>query len=223
MKINKRIGILSLAATLAVASGCDNYFDINTDPNNPSEVTLGQLLTQSELTIVNSLGIGSNGMSTPTSILVHQTVQRGSVDQYVVTGDDFQIQTAWQNLYSGSLEDLRVIIEQGTEENSPHYVGVAQILTAYTYSMIVDMWGDVPFSAALNPQEALYPQYDDDALVYPALLQLLDQGIANLALESSDSPADDDLIYGGAMDSWRRLAKSLKLKLYNQTRLVADK
>jgi hypothetical protein len=222
MKINKRIGILSLAATLAVASGCDSYFDINVDPNNPSNVTLGQLLTQSELTLVNSLGIGSNGMSTPTSILVHQTVQRGSVDQYVVTGDDFQIQTAWQNLYSGSLEDLRVIIEQGTEENSPHYVGVAQILTAYTYSMIVDMWGDVPFSAALNPQEALYPQYDDDALVYPALLQLLDQGIANLALESSDSPAADDLIYGGAMDSWRRLAKSLKLKLYNQTRLVTD-
>lgn len=222
MKINKRIGILLSAVTLTVATGCDNYFDINTDPNNPSEVTLGQLLTQSQLTMVNSLGIGNNGMSTPTSILVHQTVQRGSVDQYVVTGDDFQIQTAWQNLYSGSLEDFRVIIEQGTEENSPQYVGVAQILTAYSYSMIVDMWGDVPFSAALNPQEALYPAYDDDASIYPTLLELLDNGIANLALESNDSPAADDLIYGGNLASWRRLAKTIKLKLYNQSRLVAD-
>ncbi|MEJ1237804.1 SusD/RagB family nutrient-binding outer membrane lipoprotein [Chryseolinea sp. T2] len=222
MKLNKRIGILSLAATLAVASGCDSYFDINVDPNNPSEVTLGQLLTQSEVTLVNSLGIGNNGMSTPTSILVHQTVQRGSVDQYVVSGDDFQITTSWQNLYSGSLEDLKTIIDQGTEEGSPQYVGVAQILTAYTYSMIVDMWGDVPFSAALNPQEALYPEYDDDAMIYPALLQLLDNGIANLAQASEDSPATDDVIYGGNLVSWRRLAKSLKLKLYNQTRLVAD-
>src|SRR5918993_4868200 len=160
MKFNKRISVLSLAATLAVASGCDSYFDINTDPNNPATVTVGQLLTQAELTMVNSLGIGNNGMSTPTSILVHQTVQRGSVDQYVVVGDDFQITTSWQNLYSGSLEDLQSIIDQATEEGSPHYVGVAQILSAYTYSMIVDMWGDVPFSAALNPQEELYPALD---------------------------------------------------------------
>lgn len=222
MKINKRIGILLSACTLAVASGCDNYFDINVDPNNPSTVTLGQLLTSSELTMVNSLGIGNNGMSTPASILVHQTVQRGSVDQYVVTGDDFQITTAWQNLYSGSLQDYRVIIEQGTEEGSPHYVGIAQILTAYTYSMIVDMWGDVPFSQALNPQEVLYPEYDSDESIYPALLQMLSDGIANLALESNNSPAADDLIYRGNLTSWRRLAKALQLKLLNQTRLVAD-
>jgi hypothetical protein len=222
MKMNKRIGILAVAATLAVASGCDNYFDINKDPNNPSAVTVGQLLTQSQVTLVNSLGIGSNGMSTPTSILVHQTVQRGSVDQYVVTGDDFQITTSWQNLYSGSLEDFKTIIDQGTEEGSPQYVGIAQILTAYTYSMIVDMWGDVPFSQALNPNEALYPAYDDDATIYPSLLQMLDDGIANLALPSKDEPASDDVIYGGDIDAWRHLAKSLKLKLYNQTRLVTD-
>jgi len=222
MHMNKRIGVLLSAIILAVASGCDNYFDINVDPNNPSKVTLGQLLTQSQLTVVNSLGIGSNGMSTPTSILVHQTVQRGSVDQYVVTGDDFQIQTSWQNLYSGSLEDLRAIVNQGTEEGSPQYVGIAQILMAYSYSMIVDMWGDVPFSEALDPAVALYPQYEDDAAIYPSLLQLLDNGIANLALESSASPAADDLIYGGNLDSWRRLAKTIKLKLYNQTRLVTD-
>lgn len=222
MNLNKRIGVLLSAMVLAVTSGCDDYFDINKDPNNPSEVTLGQLLTQAELTMVNSLGIGNNGMSTPTSILVHQTVQRGSVDQYVVTGDDFQIQTSWQNLYSGTLEDLRGIIEQGAEEESPQYVGVAQILMAYTYSMIVDMWGDVPFAEALDPQVALYPQYDDDASIYPSLLTLLDNGIANLALASNDSPAADDLIYNGDIDSWRRLAKTIKLKLYNQTRLVAD-
>ena len=220
--MNKRIGIVLSACILAVASGCDSYFDINVDPNNPSEVKLGQLLTQSQLTLVNSLGIGNNGMSTPTSILVHQTVQRGSVDQYVVTGDDFQITTSWQNLYSGSLEDFRTIINQGTDEGSLQYVGIAQILTAYTYSMIVDMWGDVPFSSALDPQLALYPEYDDDAAIYPALLQMLDNGIANLALDSEDSPAADDLIYGGDLDAWRRLAKTLKLKLYNQTRLVAD-
>jgi len=222
MYMKKRIGVLLSAVILGVASGCDDYFDINRDPNNPSEVTLGQLLTQSELTMVNSLGIGSNGMSTPTSILVHQTVQRGSVDQYFVSGDDFQIQTSWQNLYSGSLEDFQAIIDQGLEEESPQYVGIAQILMAYSYSMIVDMWGDVPFSEALDPQVALYPQYEADEAIYPILLELLNKGIANLTLESGSSPAADDLIYGGDLDKWKHLANTVKLKLLNQTRLVAD-
>ena len=86
-------------------SGCEEFLDINVDPRNPSKVAVAQLLTAGEIAMVNSFGIGSDGLSTPVSILVHQTVQRGSVDSYNVTGEDFQIQTAWQNLYSGALED----------------------------------------------------------------------------------------------------------------------
>jgi len=139
-----------------------------------------------------------------------------------VSGEDFQITTAWQNLYSGSLEDYLAIINQGTTSGDMHYVGVAKILTAYTYSMIVDTWADVPYTEALIGNEIKYPKYDDDATIYPQLLAMIDDGIANLAAESTLSPAADDVIFGGDLDKWRRFAKSLKLKLYNQTRLVDD-
>ncbi|HEY5749198.1 MAG TPA: SusD/RagB family nutrient-binding outer membrane lipoprotein [Chryseolinea sp.] len=220
MKTCTKYIALSLCAWMA--SGCSDFLDINTDPNNPSKVKLSQLLTQSEVTMVNSLGIGSNGLSTSTSILVHQTVQRGSVDSYQVSGEDFQIQTSWQNLYSGALEDYLAIIEQGTESGDAHYVGVAQILTAYAYSAMVDVWGDIPFSEALVGNEVHYPKYDDDATIYPKLLDLIDNGIANLEATSGLSPGGDDVLYNGDLDKWRRFAKSLKLKLYNQTRLVND-
>src|SRR5688500_8753173 len=149
-QLKKQITTWSMAMLIVIASGCDDFFDINVDPNNPAKVAVSQLLTAGEVAMVNSFGIGSPGLSTPTSILVHHTVQRGSVDQYNVSTEDFQIQTAWQNLYSGALQDFKVIIEQGTEENNLQYVGIAQILTAYTYSMMVDMWGDIPFSEALG-------------------------------------------------------------------------
>src|SRR5688572_32387621 len=138
MKLIKKIKIWGLATMLVITSGCEkDFLNINVDPNNPSKVTLDQLLTAAEVAMVNSFGIGNPGLSTPASILVHQTVQRGSVDSYFVSGEDFQIQTAWQNLYSNALIDLKAIIDQGTQTNQLHYVGIAKILTAYTYSMMV--------------------------------------------------------------------------------------
>ena len=211
-----------MAMFVVFASGCEDFFDINVDPNNPAKVAVSQLLTAGEVAMVNSFGIGSPGLSTPASILVHQTVQRGSVDQYNVSTEDFQIQTAWQNLYSGALQDFKVIIDQGTEEKSPQYVGIAQILTAYTYSMMVDMWGDIPFSEALHGADVQYPVYDDDAGIYPQLFAMLDEGVANLETEEGASPGSDDVIYEGDLDKWRKFAKTLKLKMYNQIRLVDD-
>jgi hypothetical protein len=222
MKFHKKIKIWGLVTLIVFASGCEEFLDINVDPNNPAKVTLPQLLTAGEVAMVNSFGIGSNGLSTPASILVHQTVQRGSVDSYNVSGEDFQITTAWQNLYSGALQDFKVIIDQGTEENAPRYVGVARILTAYTYSMMVDMWGDIPFSEALQGADNQAPVYDDDAAIYPQLIEMIDAGIAEIQTADGSAPGGDDVLYGGDLDAWRQFAKTLKLKMYNQMRLVDD-
>jgi hypothetical protein len=222
MKCINRLKIGGLTALILVASGCEkNFLDINVDPNNPAHVTLGQLLTSSEVNMVNSFGIGNAGLSTPASILVHQTVQRGSVDAYNVTGEDFQIQTAWQNLYSGALEDLKGIIDDGTTTGDHPYVGVAKILTAYTYSIMVDLWGDIPFAEALQGAGVQFPHYDDDAAIYPQLLAMIDSGIADLEAEGN-APGAEDVIYGGDLDKWRQFANTLKLKMYNQLRLVDD-
>ncbi|MGC1241211.1 MAG: SusD/RagB family nutrient-binding outer membrane lipoprotein [Chryseosolibacter sp.] len=222
MQFSKLIKISGLATIIAFASGCEDFLDINVDPNLPAKVTVNQLLTAGEVAMVNSFGIGSPGLSTPASILVHQTVQRGSVDSYNVSGEDFQIQTAWQNLYSNALQDFKVIIDQGTEENNLQHVGIAKILTAYSYSMMVDMWGDIPFSEALRNAEIQFPHFDDDATIYPQLFTMIDAGIADLETEEGADPADADLIYEGDAGRWIRFAKTLKLKMYNQIRLVDD-
>jgi hypothetical protein len=58
--------------------------------------------------------------------------------------------------------------------------------------------------------------------VYAGAIKLLDEAIADLAKPSSAVPADDDLIYGGDTDKWRKFAKTFKLRLYNQVRNVQD-
>ncbi len=148
MKIMKqRIykSLLALTVTMGMATGCSDFLDINTDPNNPLDARLDQLLPTIETVIFEGLGNGSGGMSDITSQFVHQTAQRGPSNFYFMAGNEFNIANAWPNLYSGALKDLNTMIDKATERESWHYLGVAQALKAYTYSVMVDMWGKAAY------------------------------------------------------------------------------
>ena len=154
---------------------------------------------------------------------MHHFVQRGNNENdYNPNGDNFNIETPWRTLFTRTLTDLRELINIGTDQESWHYVGVAQIMKAYSYSVMVDVWGDLPFSEALQGESIKDPVFDSDQSIYSSLFSLIDEGIANLAKQSFQSPGLDDLIYGGDRDLWRKFGKTLKLKLYNQVRLVQN-
>src|SRR5690606_36601942 len=126
-------------------------------------------------------------------------------------------------LYLGPLTDIKELVDQGTVDESWHYVGVGQILKAYIYSVLVDMWGRVPYDQANLGTGNLAPSYLDGSVVYDSIFVLLDQGIANVSREASTvSPGDDDVIYQGNLENWVNFANTLKLKLDNQVRLVRD-
>src|SRR5690606_37130737 len=93
---------------------------------------------------------------------------------------------------------------------------------AYVFSVLVDYYGDVPFLDANQGSANPTPAFNDDAEIYDNLFSLIDEGIANLAKESALSPGSDDVIYKGDLAKWRKFAKTLKLKLYNQIREVQN-
>jgi hypothetical protein len=84
----------------------------------------------------------------------------------------------------------------------------------------VDLWGDVPFSQAGLGSANPYPSYDSGEDVYAGIFTMLDEAIANFNQDAP--PVNSDLFYAGDPDQWRKLAKTLKLKLLNQVRLVQD-
>ncbi len=116
--------------------------------------------------------------------------------------------------------DVNVIINKAIERESWHYLGIAQILKAYTYSQMIDMWGKVAYfefgQGTTNP----FAAYDDGDVVYPELFNLLKEAVVNLGKEVEEAPDDDDLIYGGDTEKWIKLANSIRLKLYNNVRLT---
>ncbi|MCB0589146.1 MAG: SusD/RagB family nutrient-binding outer membrane lipoprotein, partial [Phaeodactylibacter sp.] len=120
------------------------------------------------------------------------------------------------------LNDLEQMLTQAEELQAGPYMGIGKIMKAYMYSIMVDMWGDIPFSGAQQGAENLFPAFDSGQEVYNSLFALIDEGISDLSIESSFTPGSDDLIYGGDLDKWERFGKTLKLKMYTQVRLAQD-
>jgi hypothetical protein len=218
--INK--SLLALFIVTISVTGCNDFLDINTDPNNPLDSPLRTVLPTVETVIFEALGNGSGGMSDLTSQFVHQTVQRGPSNFYFFAGNEFNISNAWPNLYAGALMDIKQMTDKATKTESWHYLGVAQVLKAYTYSIIVDLWGKAAYTEFGQGTANPFPKYDEGADIYPELFKLLDEATTNLAKDTKEPlDATNDLVYGGDEDKWIRFANSLKLKLYNQVRLTS--
>lgn len=218
------IALIGLSITLG---GCKKFLDINTDPNNPTDLPLTQILPAAQGGLTFNLSMTVGGINSATSTFTHQIVNT-RVNDYII--DPFSFQNAWgysgagYGMYPGVLFDLETIITKGTAQNAPHFVGVAQVQKAYLFSILVDMFGDVPYTEALKGNSMLTPKYDSGQSIYEDLFKLLDQAKVNLSAGSSSiSPnVTSDLIYGGVLGRWIKLANSIKLKLYNQVRLKQD-
>jgi hypothetical protein len=127
----------------------------------------------------------------------------------------------WNALYTGVLIDLqessRVLnaktatLATGLLPKNQNQLAVVAILEVYTYHVLVDVFGDIPFTEALDIDNSS-PKYDDDAAIYAALFTQLDAAISNLDT-SADSFGSADFIYEGDVSSWKKFANSLKLRM----------
>lgn len=222
----KRIkNILLIALSLTVLS-CSKQLDINTDPNRPTELSSSVLLPRVERNIGESLAMGT-GFSNNLSAYMHQMVHYGTADQYGAGPNDFYWGQGWTFAYRNVITNANSIIEQETEAGNLRYVGIAKILKAYMFSVLVDLFGDIPFTEAnqLVSANIMYPSYDKGEDIYPQLIAMIDEGVADLNNTDAANtlvPGSDDVIYGGNVGRWVKAANSIKLKLYVQQRKVSN-
>jgi hypothetical protein len=125
----------------------------------------------------------------------------------------------WGNAYTSIFLTANTLIPLAEEKSEFVHAGIAKTLKAYTMVTMVDLFGDIPYSQADQGVVIPNPEVDKGADVYDSALVLLDSAIADFGLTSLAQPSND-LFYGGSATKWRTLAKTLKLKIYMQTRLV---
>ncbi len=229
----KTFKIWGAIIVLVLAGACTEGFEeINQDPNNPTEVPTSYLFTHAERglqEILNTSGLLYAQMWAET--------QYTNTSRYETVNLDFSRYyrgTQWEDgrTESGSLHDLQEIIRLNSDEetmaamsvsgSNANQIAVARILKAWAFHQLTDIWGDIPYSEALQGRENFFPAYDRQEDIYADLINELDEAFAQI--NPSEPGVVGDIIYGGDMAKWQLFAQSLKMRIgMRMTKVAPDR
>lgn len=195
---------------MVLLAGCGKFEEINTDPARASETLPEYLL--------------SNAQKSATDAIYHHyyNARQGMALAQYWTGTDktaesrylFSDDGLWSNLYAGPLADLEQILkyyEQNPENVSTHTVAVVEILKAWIFHILTDLYVDIPYSQALDGIEYAQPIFDPGRDVYNSLLEQLKAQIGILGQEST--AIRGDIIAQGDPARWIQFANALRMRI----------
>ncbi|MCB9233314.1 MAG: SusD/RagB family nutrient-binding outer membrane lipoprotein [Bacteroidia bacterium] len=210
--------ILTLILVLLIGAGINsctrNFEDINLNPNAPTEVQPSLLLRQ----VIYSYGEGMSYEGYVAGNLLGQyftEVDFNLFDRHSLTEPQYG-GNPWPILYT-NLRDNELILKSA-QENQVYavYEGPARILKAYMTAALTDIYGDVPYSEALQGQQGnVTPAYDAQEDIYTSaygILDNLDLGIGALLNYSGAQKLEGDILFNGDLAAWITFANSLKIK-----------
>lgn len=215
--------LLILIPLLSLFASCsDDITGLNTDTKRPTYTEANYLFTNAEHAMVDQVTSTSVNFNVFRLFAQQWTeVQYPQESQYDLTGRTIP-DTHWTTYYRDVLRDFKeaksILVDQqagATPEDLAvinNKIAIIDILTAYSYGVLVDTFGDVPYTEALDIVAFPQPKYDDAQTIYKDLIVKLTA--ASHALDTdAGSFGDADLIYHGDAASWARFANSLRLRM----------
>jgi hypothetical protein len=212
--------LLLFIVPLLMAGGCSDYLDVNHSLDALEEIPSAEVLLPTA-----QVNIGSALMNYQFGIQAGMWVQYWTAmythAQFKATCEyaDVQFDNGYHNLYTGALVNLKAIkdMSAGLEAENPAAAGafgfIAEALSIFSWQIATDVWGNIPYSEALQGSDNLSPKFDGQQSIYADLNTridaLLTQDVSGYALPSTQF----DLVYGGDMDAWYSFVTSLKIKL----------
>jgi hypothetical protein len=214
--------LIVVFALMVYSCSEDVMDDINKNVNDPTKMTSEFIIT--DVMVNTAFNVVGTDLAYYASCYIEHNV--GIYNQMynaeIRTGGPTNSTTynnSWSNLYI-NLYNLKVIREKcdvgGSEEGNYYTLGIAQIMTAYNMAVLTDMYGDVPWSEALQPGVIYAPKLDAQQNIYTDVMGFLDSGITNLGKDSKFGYlGDQDMYYGGdaaSIELWKKLAYGLKAR-----------
>lgn len=198
-------------------AGCKKFVDTNEDPNNPTTPVLELILPATQVSMAASMNSINQGTSALLQYFNYSS--GGQIDRYAQSGTSYD--RSWTTFYTQALNDIEILISEGTGKQNWAYVAIAKLQKAYIYSIMVDMWGDIPYNESNKEPSLTDPVFQNGSVIYDKLFTLIDEALADANKGAfSIQPANADIFYSGDKNAWIRMGNSLKLKLFNQIRLV---
>ncbi|ANE52625.1 SusD/RagB family nutrient-binding outer membrane lipoprotein [Flavisolibacter tropicus] len=214
----KKYYIICSLSVLGLASCTKDISSFNEQTKLAAQVPAATLFT-------NGVRNLSDVLASPN---VNRNVSRLIVQQWATTtypdepNYDFTTrnipQTFWTILYRdviANVKESKRLIPNDitiTEDVKKNRLAIADIMEVYTYSILVNTFGDVPYNEAIDAS-VTFPKYDDAKTIYEDLLKRVDADIAALNTSAAGFTAVQDIVYGGNITKWKKFANALKIRL----------
>jgi hypothetical protein len=208
--------IAALFAGILLFNSCTKDFEeINTDPNNAiAELAApDMMLTNAIESMTDRVHEIFLGHEMGSCWVQHMAkVQYTDEDRYMPRLA--VINNTWTSLYAASGMDVYTMYNVAVERNHNNYQGVAIVLQCYISSVLTDLFGPIPYSAAWQggtSPTGLLPAYDSQEFVYRDMVAKLKA--ANTLLDPDGLEIGGDILFNNDISSWKKFANSLRLRL----------
>ncbi|MBR7067060.1 MAG: SusD/RagB family nutrient-binding outer membrane lipoprotein [Bacteroidales bacterium] len=197
-----------------ISSSCKDYLDVNHSMSAIEKLDAQRALPSAQIIIANQLmgwdmGIGS-------AVWVQYWTQAYNSSQYkaLCSYSEFEWGTAYRDLCAGALADLGFIQRETADDKDNQGLWyIAEALSIYTWQVITDVWGDMPYFEAMKGNEGLvHPKFDTQESIYADLMVRIDN-LVKMDISKMVVDPKFDFVFAGDMPQWQRFCNSLKLKL----------
>lgn len=211
--MKKILSIWSFCAALLFATSCEQGFDeLNVNPNSPTTLNPTLMLNNG---ILSSAYPGGDALVFEAGIVQQIISPNGTV----LAGSNFNVDNKprnaanWNNYFQNANRHLVDVIEQTrTNANRSNLYHAARIWRANVMMILTDTYGDIPYSeAGLGYLNGIaFPKYDKQEAIYTDIVKELTEAAAGL--DAAKTREVGEIMYGGDVVKWRRLAFSLILR-----------
>lgn len=210
----KNILRLFILVSFISLTACESFLGDNVNPNDATsatpELVLPNALTRSAAVLrsYNTSAMWINGY----------TVNAGGYGGWgsIVTYN-FTTST-YDGIWGATYDDLinYQYIETSTAEDpsKAYFNAVAKVMKVWGFHMLVDVFGDIPYTEALQGAENVAPVYDSQTAVYQDLVAQLNTAIEIFTTaQGANGLGSADVMFGGNVTKWAQFANTLKLRL----------
>lgn len=218
--------IVAISALFILATSCTGDFDeVNSNPNDPSEVSQQVLLPQAIQTSMDNYW--GNKTRNERLNFDHAMSWVGYMTRNIYSdeGDNYNVQPSvnsknWEVLYADALTNYTSLVKLSKADGklpSPLYGGIGLGMRAWSFSLLTDVWGAIPYKEAVQgtaDSPIFSPAYDDQSTVYAGIIE--DLKTANEKIDGSIKKIPGDIMFAGNALRWKKLFNSLRFKLLNR-------
>jgi len=214
----KKIYLSLVAIGFLLVSCTKNFDELNTDPNRPVNINPGVMLGQLQYQFVNSsIGGSYNFTHELMQVTAPRSSPSGGIHRYYINPGA----ALWTSFYN-RMADIEDIIQISDKLGEKNYKAIALVYKCWAYSILTDLYGDVPYSEAAKATSGDFlPKFDTQKDIYTQILK--DLITANDLFDDSKA-----LTYGGdyvyasntlsgnkntGVQRWKRFCNTLRLRL----------